>query len=198
MDYIARREVPSTYSGCITWQLQVTQSNNADVRVVKKGYTKLNNPLITEEDRTIKILQVYFADSGKVINLQESIGTLENGNYVQRDGADGDGTVRITNKFKDNADKVKGDYLLDITTIRESQFAAGKIGETPINMDDYDMLILGFSDAKKDADWSAQSIEKITDFIESGKSVLFAHDMTSFTNIENYKSTQTSHTNKVC
>lgn len=188
VDYIARREVPSTYSGCITWQLQVTQSNNADVRVVKKGYTKLNNPLITEEDRTIKILQVYFADSGKVINLQESIGTLENGNYVQRDGADGDGTVRITNKFKDNADKVKGDYLLDITTIRESQFAAGKIGETPINMDDYDMLILGFSDAKKDADWSAQSIEKITDFIESGKSVLFAHDMTSFTNIENYKS----------
>lgn len=189
VDYVARREVPSTYSGCITWQLQVTQSNNDDVRAVKKGYTKLNNPAITEEDRTIKILQVYFANDNRVVNLQESIGTLQNGSYNQIDGADGDGQVRKTDYFKANAESVKNDFLLDITTIRETQFSEGKIGETVINMDDYDMLILGFSDAAKDKDWSATSITKIKDFIESGKSVMFAHDMTSFTNIENYKST---------
>lgn len=196
VDYVARREVPSTYSGCITWQLEVTQSNNSSVRVVKKGYTKLNNPSISEEDRTIKILQVFFVSAAKVINLQESIGTLENGNYVIKDGADeNDTTVRQTPYFNTYANMVKSDFLLDITTIKNTQLEAGTIDGKTINMDDYDMLILGFSDAENKVDWGDNSIAKIKAFIQSGKSVLFAHDMTSITNIKDYLNTKIENTN---
>lgn len=185
VEYTVTREVPANYYGCITWQLEVAQTNNTSIRTNRTGFTKLKQE--GDIGTVIKILQIYCNDADKVINLQESIGTWNDTtrSYQQKD-TDGDGKIRETYYFRDLADKVKEEYILDITTISLNTFKSGSLNGADIILDDYDMLILGFSDAKNGADFNDEDVigsNSIQSFIESGKSVLFAHDMTSFSNI---------------
>lgn len=192
--YQVFREVPDSFHGCITWQLEVSQTNCPGIHIQHKGYTKL----ATGEAAHIKILQIHYHDEGRYINLEQSIGHFENGAY------NNDGMTYITNYFKNVAQNVSGDYILDIKTISKGVFETGYYdgegGVEPIILNDYDMLILGFSDGKDEIDWTegvdtdlpctdatGNTIQNnsIRHFIESGRSVLFAHDMTSYTNVPN-------------
>ncbi len=190
--YQLSREVPDSFFGCITWQLEVYQKDCEAIRAVKKGYTKLKNDKATQ----IKILQIYFADASKAINLEQSIGKY---NEIKEDYEQPSGNY-VTNHFHNVASKIKDDYILDITTIHKSTFDSGLFADgTRINLDDYDMLILGFSDGVSDGgDWQngidtnlkytpEGASNNIMDFIASGKSVLFAHDMTSTINVPETK-----------
>ncbi|MBQ7920000.1 MAG: DUF5057 domain-containing protein [Lachnospiraceae bacterium] len=190
--YQVSREVPDSFYGCITWQLEVSQTGCPSIRTQHKGYTKL----ASGEVARIKILQIYYHDEGRYINLEQSIGHFEDDEYVDIGG-------NVTQYFRSVAQNVSDDYILDITTISKETFEWGFFdGDTkkdPIILNDYDMLILGFSDGKDGIDWEKGIDTDLPDkdltgenpipdnnirhFIESGKSVLFAHDMTSFTNV---------------
>ena len=185
--YQVSREVPDTFFGCITWQLEIAQTNCPTIRCVHKGYTKLDNEGVAT---TIKVLQVYLATTDeRAINLEESIGSFDeaSGKYKVPNGA------QKTSHFQDVAQGVSAEYILDITTIPKSRFDTGYFADgTAIDLNSFDMLILGFSDAVQNGgDWT-EGIDtnlpggiannNIMYFIESGKSVLFAHDMTSTIN----------------
>ena len=191
--YQVSREVPDSFFGCITWQLEVSQTGCPSIRTQHKGYTKLSG----SEAAHIKILQIYYREEHRVINLEHSIGHFENGAY------DNTGMTYVTNYFKEVAQNVSEDYILDIKTVSKEVFDTGYYdGVEPIILNDYDMLILGFSDGNNSyMDWGVGidtnlpctdgngdviKDNNISHFIESGKSVLFAHDMTSTINVPNY------------
>ncbi len=186
--YQVSREIPDSFHGCITWQLEVAMKDFESIHTVHKGYTKLSGG----DAAHIKVLQVYYREEERVINLEQSIGHFENGAY------DNEGMTYVTNYFKEVAQNISEDYILDIKTISKSVFDSGYYdGVDPIILADYDMLILGFSDGNNvGMDWengidSASNLAGIADnnishFIESGKSVLFAHDMTSTINVSDY------------
>ncbi|MCR4895222.1 MAG: DUF5057 domain-containing protein [Lachnospiraceae bacterium] len=171
-------QVPSTYYGCITWKLEVCQSDNEYVRNSTTGYLKLE-PMeeIPVADRTIKVLQVHMLTTGRndVINLEESIGHWNGDRYVDATSAGPAHNRHKTNYFQELASQISDDYILDITTVGMSNWE-----ENDYKISDFDMLILGFSDALDGADLQPWQTSFVKSFIQSGKSVLFAHDMTSY------------------
>ena len=58
--YIVSARVPETYYGCITWKLEIMQTDNPYIRSSKKGYTKLKTESPAAE---ISILQIYLSVS---------------------------------------------------------------------------------------------------------------------------------------
>lgn len=174
--YTVTRVVPDGYSGCLTWSLEVFQNTNSGVRASCTGYTRLYGLPATE----IRILQIYYNED-KHIDLAELIGSWNGNSYVS------DYSGLSNNYFYTYAEQAKGDYILDITSISKTVFENG-VGDGTLVLDDYDMLILGFSDAAWWVDWDDTAVNgssnSIRSFIESGKSVLFAHDMTSIVNVD--------------
>ncbi len=183
--YIASRQIPEGYMGCITWKLEVQQSNNNLIRTAHTGYVKLK----TEEATIIRILQIYFHSTYRDNLILEKRIPWDDANstYVEKDNIDK--TTDPVWNFYDAAYSIKDDYLLNVTSISKSQFITyvnnGCI-ENGENLDgwmeQFDMLIVGFSDAYSGTmsnDWTKKSIDKIKEFIDSGRSVLLSHDMTS-------------------
>ena len=187
VQYYATRRISESYHGCITWNLEIQQTNNDRIRTSRTGYAKLDATGAV----TIKILQIFFHSSrNSNIILQDQIGTW-NGN--QYEGGD-------SNKaFYNLARQLQDYYALDITSISRNQFEsyiANGYYETEGNnrtritpetgwLDNMDMLIVGFSDAYNGGasnDWSEKAAEEIKKFAESGRSVMLAHDMTSLIN----------------
>ncbi len=195
--YVAKRELPASYDGVLTWDLQVEQNKNAMIRCSEEGYTKILNGRTAE----IKILQIMKStDNNANLNLQWAIGTA-NDNGSNTDpvyqvyhslvyGTKGR-TLTVRTAAGNESLYVAGngindDYHLKIESITTDEYARRYANKT-LNLDQYDMLILGFSDMYQDikAD-SLYGDGGLIDFIESGKSVLFAHDTTSFWQYDTY------------
>jgi hypothetical protein len=175
--YTVTRKIPENYAGCITWQLSVQQDNNEYIRVAKQGYTKLKG----SEQTVIKILQVYMHtydgyvnnDTNNTTVLEKQIGKLNANKTAYTGGSTGTNFYRL-------ATQIIEDYALDIKSVRLRDFNSNLDSNSNYyNIDDYDMLILGFSDARNYGDLNTASYQWIQKFIESGKSVLFSHDLTS-------------------
>ncbi len=172
-------QVPGSYYGCITWKLEVCQSDNEYVRNSTTGYLKLQ-PMqeVDAADRTIKVLQVHMGSTGtnEAINLEESIGHWNGTEYRDAYSEGRNSDRRKTEHFQKLATQIKDDYILDITTVGLKNWT----DQNKYTISDFDMLILGFSDAMNGADLQDWQTDFVRRFIQSGKSVLFAHDMTSF------------------
>lgn len=172
VEYIVTRQVPDNYYGCITWQLEVQQTDNSMVRSVKKGYVKLD----TGEATIIKVMQIWYHD--KHLDLVDEIGKWD------------EAAQKYTGYTRDRAfhkwaSKITDDYILDIESISRTEYERRFREDPDFGLDNYDMLIIGFSDGKKEDDWAEDGVigqGGIRDFIESGKSVLLAHDTTSISN----------------
>ncbi len=175
--YTIEKNVPNDFIGCLTYKLTVEQANNPYIRSSVIGYAK-STKVPTREERTIDILQVHMGDTytgngwnralnGDVINLEQSIGH-DNGNGYTI------GTSAVTNYFHECAEDVYDDFILNVTTVGQD------FDPNAYPYQNYDMLILGFSDAIDGSDFSDAKIAYFQEFIDSGKSVLFAHDMASF------------------
>ena len=51
-------------------------------------------------------------------------------------------------------------------------------------LSDVQMLVIGFNDTYQDISNEAHQVDAILDFIKNGKSVIFAHDTTSYVNYD--------------
>ncbi len=188
--YVVRRKLTGDYLGCLTYQLMVSQSTNKYIRSVVKGYAKLK----TDKPAIIKILQIYPSDTARAnrcLRLDQAVGKY-NGN-INNPRYTGNSNNQSFNTY---ATQIINDYILDITAVSRQEFAtAYQNGEThnsltttggsidPYYMEQYDMLILGFTDMYDQAagdfadyDPNGYSIKVISDFMKSGKSVMMAHD----------------------
>ena len=198
--YILTRQVPETYSGVLTWKVEVQQTNNEYIRDNEIGYTRLNDP--EREAVTIKVLHVH-KDSGDYLNLEEAIGnTSTSGNHSILKTLVWGGTYQNV-KY----DGITKDFKFEFTSISNKEFnksyennklweynSSGTMVDTgvPFNLMDYDMFVLGFYDSYTTVGGNNKNIyhdisedaingeNGIKEYIDSGKSILFAHDTTSF------------------
>lgn len=198
--YILTRQVPDSYSGLLTWKVEVKQTDNKYIRDSVIGYTKLYDP--SRGAVTIKVLHVH-KDSGSYLNLETGIG---NGPYNTGTQSILSTLVWGGNYGGVNYEGIDSEYKFEFTSIPNK--ALNKSFETgylykrdqygnlyntnqQFNLMDYDMFILGFYDSYSVLGTSSEDISNraingengIKEFIDSGKSVLFAHDTTSFTAI---------------
>ncbi len=185
--YTLSRQVPETYSGVLTWKVEVSQTSNKFIRDSVTGYTRLSDT----QKETIKVLQVR-RDGGYPLVLETAIGnskgtgsnnTLSALVWGGKCNADGKNYAGITDNFQ-----------FHFTTMTNAQFNTA-YNQGKLNLMDYDMLVLGFYDSydlrySSETDISYNAVNGaggIKEYIDSGKSVLFAHDTTSVTVVDNYK-----------
>lgn len=164
--YSVSRELPDSYVGLLPWKLKVSlnEENGASAKVHASaiGYTAIK----PESVKKIKVLQVMMSnDDTKNVNL------------------------RTNDTFKPLINNLRTQklYDLDITAIStddlDNQAASYASANAFYNgyLKQYHMLIFGFSDMYDDIS-NDKALNGVLEFIDAGKSVMFAHDTTSFSN----------------
>ena len=223
-EYVLIRDVPDGYKGVLPWKLEISQAENTNIYCSMDGYTKLEGLeketlkiLQICRDQLLEPDPDWWGrEHERLFSLAEQI----NGKKTRYDTLqlNSTGAYPVKTEAYSTDEKVEGyesllyhvliyggeyegvtyegiaddfDIDVDFMTIRrfENEYRAGHI-----NMSDYNMLILGFSDAYGDFDIvegeQDSPIGAIVDFINSGKSVLFAHDTTSYFNYSKSKNSQ--------
>ena len=161
-EYVLTRKVPKDYYKVITWKLQISNNDNPSIRTSRMGFTKRE----AGEKQTIKVLQIYPKQN--------------------RDNAPVTWNLQTDTSFQQMLQKVT-DFDITITAMQtrtyETKFKEYK-NEGKNMLDDYQMVIIGFADGFGVDNISNANgeVDAIRKFIEDGKSVIFAHDTTSFIN----------------
>lgn len=205
-EYQMTKQVSDSYRGLLTWKVEVQQSNNEYIRNSVIGYSKLND---ADKDATeIRVLHVY-KDYGATLNLEQAIGNQKGtgNNQILRtlvwggkyNGVEYEG---ISSEFKFNFTSIPNRAFNESykTGYLHKVDSNGKLYSTgeKFNLMDYDMFVLGFYDSyswvsdSRYEDISEEAVNGtngVKEFIDSGKSVLFAHDTTSFVTIKDWKDT---------
>ncbi len=184
--YMLTRQVPETYSGILTWKVEVSQSSNKFIRDSVTGYTKLSGT----QKAIINVLQVKRA-TGSPLVLETAIGNSPNS------GTNNTLSSLVWGGYC-NADRktyagITDEFQFKFTTMTNAQFNSAYNNKT-LNLMNYDMLVLGFYDSYdlkggSESDISYNAVNGpggIKEYIDMGKSVLFAHDTTSVTAVSDY------------
>lgn len=203
--YRVIRALPEEYVGVIPWKLVFYDNADRLVRTAKSGYTSVPQQ---SGKKTIRVLQLLSDDYYNNWNLhdeQESNSTFSNcikgltdWNVVGLDEVGADGKVTPSTSIDSMTvtsliEKIKKTSNGDIEDIYQESYNL---------FQQYDMLILGFDDAYRFGyTYGAYDLTKeipndimekvkmnmavgwaVRDYIESGKSILFTHDTTSYVN----------------
>lgn len=162
-------ELPTQFVGVIPWQLRASQTTNSYRYDVTGGY--FYKQANSNQKQHIKVLQ---------INTSRE----KNNNYLFN------GSTFNMQKEKENQNskfagllKQVTDFELDITTLDGDSSEFKTLCKND-KVKDYDMLVIGFSDCYEIFNDSGQ-VDRIKEFIQSGKAVLFTHDTTSHCNNKN-------------
>lgn len=206
--YRVIRALPEEYVGVIPWKLVFYDNADRLVRTAKSGYTSVPQQ---NGKKTIRVLQLLSSENNNwnLHNEQndsnstfsQCINGLTDWNVVGLDQVNWDGTV-IPSTSIDS---------MSVTDLVNKKLNIGGTSDTDIQkiyqesynlFQQYDMLILGFGDAYKFGyTYGAYDPSKeippeimanvkrnlavgwaVRDYIESGKSILFTHDTTSYVN----------------
>ena len=203
--YRVIRALPEEYVGVIPWKLVFYDNADRLVRTAKSGYTSVPQQ---SGKKTIRVLQLLSDDNRNNWNLHDEqnnsnstfskcINGLTDWNVVGLDQVNWDGTVTPSKSI----DSMTVTYLVNekLKIGGTSDTDIQKIYQESYNLfQQYDMLILGFGDAYRFGyTYSASDISNnkldnvkrnlavgwaVRDYIESGKSILFTHDTTSYIN----------------
>lgn len=202
--YRVIRALPEEYVGVIPWKLVFYDNADRLVRTAKSGYTSVPQQ---SGKKTIRVLQLLSSENNNwnLHNEQNNsnstfskyINGLTDWNVVGLDQVNWDGTVIPSTSI----DSMTVTYLVNekLKIDGTSDTDIQRIYQESYNLfQQYDMLILGFGDAYKFGyTYSASDISNnrldnvkrnlavgwaVRDYIESGKSILFTHDTTSYVN----------------
>lgn len=183
----ASKVLNEKYMGVIPWKLEVEGVNNPSIRQVRTGYAAFR--ILDSQKIPIHILQV--TSDGSTLDLESLLNPPS-------------GKTSLFYKYTKDLE----DFNVIIKTINVSTFLNlyknGKAYDVnkPEETDkfyylennikySYDMLIFGFGDCYTNIDNNNGALNNIQAFIDSGKSVMFTHDTTSFVNVENFSSLST-------
>ena len=202
--YRVIRVLPEEYVGVIPWKLVFYDNADRLVRTAKSGYTSVPQQ---NGKKTIRVLQLLSDDNRNNWNLHDEqnkdskfakyINGLTDWNVVGLDQVGADGKVTPSTSI----DSMTVTYLINdkLKISGTSDTDIQKIYQESYNLfQQYDMLILGFGDAYRFGytygayDISHNKLDNVKrnlavgwavrDYIESGKSILFTHDTTSYIN----------------
>lgn len=162
--YTLEKDIPSQYWGMLTWKLEISQMSNPYIRTSKVGYTIVSRPAGNTEVQVIKVLQIRGNNPnwGGDWNLQ---------------------TDSDMQRYFNNLESTEG-VRFQVTSIQMRQFDG--VYTSFDSLKDYQMLIFGFQDSYTDIT-DDRTLEAVDDFINSGRSVLFTHDCSSFVNVATEK-----------
>ncbi|MEA5039934.1 MAG: DUF5057 domain-containing protein [Clostridiaceae bacterium] len=209
LSYQVRRQMPASYAGIIPWKLEVVKNGALQVHASASNYARIAVSAANKQNLTI--LQIADSNTGTtLINLQEQLssGTVwyknssgatvsapYKGIYGALIGQLSDFNVRIITVEADNLESMTGLYYYN-NSVRTSYAKPAVVNTDAIYqyLDNFNMLIMGFADMYGEI--GSRSAPAITQYIESGKSVLFTHDTTSFSNLP-YSGFPTSTTRNV-
>ena len=155
--YILTRKIPKDYYKVITWKIQISNNDNSSIRTSRMGFTKRE----VEKKQDINVLQIKPAINDKAPVTWDL-------------GSD--------TTFKQMIQK-EGSFNIIIESV-DTRTYEKRIKENRQYLDKYQMVIIGFADGfgidniKNDD----EAVDAIREFIEAGKSVIFAHDTTSLNN----------------
>lgn len=188
--YKAIRSLPDDYVGLLPWKLIFYNNSDRLVRTAKSGYTAIPKQ---GEKEPIKVLQLLPGNDVKW-NLQQDLGNTNSDfhGYISN-LQDWDVTidsVRITDLIEQvrTNNQIYNDDADSIERLHNCMYEY---------FQKYNMLIIGFADAYQFGyynDYNAIMYNKgnfnrniaaaraVRDYIESGRSVLFTHDNTSYVN----------------
>lgn len=153
--YTITRKIPSDYYKLITWKLEVENNRNPYIHTSETGYSKQENS--TGQKQKIRVLQLI--PKNCTWNLQ----------------TDG--------KFQSLLADVQ-DFDVEIETKNVSDLENYSREQMRQLLDDKQMLIIGFADVYQDIPNNHDQVEEILSFVKAGKSILFAHDTTSYINYD--------------
>lgn len=207
--YRVIRALPEEYVGVIPWKLVFYDNADRLVRTAKSGYTSVPQQ---SGKKTIRVLQLLSDDNRNNWNLHDEqnnsnstfskcINGLTDWNVVGLDQVGADGKVNPSKSI----DSMTVTYLINdkLKISGTSDTDIQKIYQESYNLfQQYDMLILGFGDAyrfgytygaydpsKEIPAGIMENVKRnlavgwaVRDYIESGKSILFTHDTTSYVN----------------
>lgn len=207
--YRVIRALPEEYVGVIPWKLVFYDNADRLVRTAKSGYTSVPQQ---NGKKTIRVLQLLSDDNRNNWNLHDEqnnsnstfskcINGLTDWNVVGLDQVGADGKVNPSKSI----DSMTVTYLINdkLKISGTSDTDIQKIYQESYNLfQQYDMLILGFGDAyrfgytygaydpsKEIPAGIMENVKRnlavgwaVRDYIESGKSILFTHDTTSYVN----------------
>ena len=168
-EYYVKRAVSNEYIGVLPWKIEVTQRGNSSRRAGAMGYFEIKRT----EKETVNILQIKTAANNNNVDLAAAMNNEKSMfyHYIKAlDSFDLTVTSMDSTEYKRRHDEYyqNGSY---------------KEGEGSVFLNQYDMVILGFSDTYREADNSTGAMTAIRDYIAAGHSVLFTHDTSSISNV---------------
>lgn len=200
--YTLARELPSGYVGMIPWKLEITQVSTTNssqgmnegvvaVHTSATGYTAVPS----KDTTTIRILQIRSANGGLDLrdnatfkNLFQNVEQKMNYNIIigPDEAHDGSGSVTAAGYVSDYNKFISDNRLTDGTEAAYTAFY-------DYYFQNYDMVMIGFIDMFDDIS-SEGATKALKMFIDSGRSVLFSHDTTSFVNTNKTIYNKSGHT----
>lgn len=174
-EYSDSKKLPEEYTGVIPWKLEVVSRKNPNIRSAKTGFAAFKLPDMDEAEKKrtqIDVLQITSNDS--TLNLEELMNP-------------GRGKTSLFYQYTKDLD----DFNVKIKTVNVNEFMSwyesggnydGSRPETD-RLNNYDMLIFGFGDCYSDISNEHGALTNVQAFINSGRSVMFTHDTTSFVNL---------------
>lgn len=172
--YTVVRPLPQGYSKLITWKLKVSNNSRSEIWTTEQGYCKPKGSG-DADTTTINVLQIY----------------PNNATWILTPDANGELKEYYDEDFNDLLKQVK-DFNINIVPMSITQYVEEYTSTYKSDnkniLDSYDMLIIGFADMYsnisngKPGENIPGPVDAIFNFIEDGKSVLFAHDTTSHFN----------------
>lgn len=178
------KSMPEKYSGVVPWKLVISKVNDSYVRTDKMGYaavkakesseeelkkTRINILQITSEDSSLNLEELQIPPSGKSSLFYVYTKNLDDFNVSIK-------TIRVS-EFLSMYQGSGNSYDRSQPQLTDKLYFVDKGVKRP-----YDMLIFGFGDSYSDINNDNGALYNIQDFIDSGKSVMFTHDTSSFVN----------------
>lgn len=153
--YTLTRKIPKDYFKLITWKLEISNNQNTYIHTSETGYSKQTNP--TGAKQVINVLQLV---------PKNCTWTLTGNTNFE--------------KWMNQVD----DFEIRIEGISVQEFGNKSQEDVKKLLDSKQMLIIGFADVYDDISNENHAVDEILDFVKNGKSILFAHDTTSYINYD--------------
>ena len=157
--YTLIRKIPSDYYKVINWKLVISSNRNSYIHVSETGYAKQKK---TGEKQQIKVLQLV-PDNSCTWNLKTNL--------------------QSNTTFKQLLAQVE-DFELSIEELKVSSIGSMTYTDMKNKLADQQMLIIGFADVYQDIPNDDNQVQAILEYIQSGRSVIFSHDTTSYVNYD--------------
>lgn len=200
--YTVTRQLPETAVGILPWKLLITKVGTGNEYIHTSAHNYAYVKPTADQIQTINILQINKGDNK--MNLQEQTKIVNSSSFFSTVTQKYYGGV-----YGKLLADVSGDFQVNICTITVDDFngydsignirnekikeylqGLGQDGNLPETGDSvafrsallqkFNMIIAGFGDTY--GNLNQESAQAIVSYISSGKSILFAHDTTSFVN----------------